>query len=643
MEDAAAPEQVSLSLKSMMASRSSSLFNVVCRKVGSKENGLSSKDSAASAAAAGMMGTEIVITGPDVVGLLACISGQLHLRGYDIFSTKGESLQTRPGGKATVRDTFVVTRSGSPLEADEESALEVALGKVATELYQTASKKVETIVQFKVHVDNQEHATGSVLYVEGPDASGLLGAITSTLSTSSCSIISFGGETLAGGAVRDRFVITVDGAKLNEGTRLPLVRRLQEACRKVAMAENHEVENHFTVTVASTLKDTSMVIEGPDVPGLLSKLSAALASDGYEVIGFEAGTFGETGGYMDSRASAAGGHDVFRLLRDGKPLGEEEELALKAWITLVSDRAYHESLKLYRSTGGQSQERQSNASYEDSNASGHNGGSFTKRPMWSLLSCMPRRAPPSYEDATKRTPMRESKELSGGFGKDGGKAQELTNLERQGLIAALKQKGEALAAAADVLMRKHEVTDDEMGSLQSALGESQLSDVMKRAKIDPSDILIAEVIGAGVFGEVRAGTLHGTPIAVKTMHRKAISTGGLELFKAECELCLSLRHPNIVQLIGASWAMDAAMVFIVMERCHGTLSDALRDTKLGRRADFGLQKARVPCMLGIARAMAYLHTQKPPILHRDLKPDNVLLGGDNQAKVRSLDNLTREP
>ena len=77
-------------------------------------------------------------------------------------------------------------------------------------------------------------------------------------------------------------------------------------------------------------------------------------------------------------------------------------------------------------------------------------------------------------------------------------------------------------------------------------------------------------------------------------------------------------------------------------RCHGTLSDALRDTKLGRRADFGLQKARVPCMLGIARAMAYLHTQKPPILHRDLKPDNVLLGGDNQAKVRSLDNLTRE-
>ena len=107
----------------------------------------------------------------------------------------------------------------------------------------------------------------------------------------------------------------------------------------------------------------------------------------------------------------------------------------------------------------------------------------------------------------------------------------------------------------------------------------------------------------------------------------------LDLFKAECELCLSLRHPNIVQLIGACWKLDAPTVFLVMERCAGTLTDGLREAKAGRRADLGLASARLPIALGVARAMTYLHSQKPPILHRDLKPDNVLLTSDLTAKV----------
>lgn len=102
----------------------------------------------------------------------------------------------------------------------------------------------------------------------------------------------------------------------------------------------------------------------------------------------------------------------------------------------------------------------------------------------------------------------------------------------------------------------------------------------------------------------------------------------LELFKEECELCLSLRHPNIVQLIGGCWQLDSPDVLMVMERCKCTLHDVLiaTDTPLP-------MEQRLLIMVGIARAMSYLHAQSPPILHRDLKPENVLLMDDMQPKL----------
>ena len=67
---------------------------------------------------------------------------------------------------------------------------------------------------YEVMVDD-----ATTLIIEGPDAPGLLGAITSTLSASSCSIITFSGETLKNGKIRDRFVVQVNGKPLEAGVR----------------------------------------------------------------------------------------------------------------------------------------------------------------------------------------------------------------------------------------------------------------------------------------------------------------------------------------------------------------------------------------------------------------------------------------
>ena len=75
-------------------------------------------------------------------------------------------------------------------------------------------------------------------------------------------------------------------------------------------------------------------------------------------------------------------------------------------------------------------------------------------------------------------------------------------------------------------------------------------------------------------------------------------------------VCVCVGEPvcawaDIVQLIGACWNLNAATVFLVMERCKCTLAEALRDAKTGRRKDFSFSSARLPVALGIARAMSF--------------------------------------
>ena len=93
-----------------------SLFKVVC-KAGS---------------AGEISGTEVSLSGPDVPGLLACITGHFSSRGYNIHSTKGEPL---PGATSGVKDTFVVTYHGGPLGDDEEMSLTQSLREMADQLH----------------------------------------------------------------------------------------------------------------------------------------------------------------------------------------------------------------------------------------------------------------------------------------------------------------------------------------------------------------------------------------------------------------------------------------------------------------------------------------------------------------------------
>ena len=90
----------------------------------------------------------------------------------------------------------------------------------------------------------------------------------------------------------------------------------------------------------------------------------------------------------------------------------------------------------------------------------------------------------------------------------------------------------------------------------------------------------------------------------------------------------SLRHPNIVGFFGACTRKPEELG-IVLEYCkNGSLWNYIHNGLLDSNLLLKLKIAR-----GIVRAMIYLHSFKPPILHRDLKSMNILLDSCYKPKL----------
>ena len=142
----------------------------------------------------------------------------------------------------------------------------------------------------------------------------------------------------------------------------------------------------------------------------------------------------------------------------------------------------------------------------------------------------------------------------------------------------------------------------------------------------------------GRFGSVFRATLRGEhAVAVKTMRVAKITEQELAKFKAELIIMAPLHHPNLVKLWGGVWNEGADKLCIVLEFCaNGSLKSFLKEeagTWTGMRHGLAL---------GTAKGLAYLHHDlSEPLIHRDVKPDNILVGGDGVAKLADFGESTR--
>ncbi|KAG6383039.1 hypothetical protein SASPL_157222 [Salvia splendens] len=129
------------------------------------------------------------------------------------------------------------------------------------------------------------------------------------------------------------------------------------------------------------------------------------------------------------------------------------------------------------------------------------------------------------------------------------------------------------------------------------------------------------VLGHGRTGVVyRALTSGGLTIAVKRFQSSEKCSASA--FSSEIATLARIRHRNIVRLLG--WAANRKTKLLLYDYLpNGTLGALLHDRQ-GERVEWD---TRFKIALGVAEGLAYLHHDcAPPILHRDVKTHNILLG-----------------
>uniref|UniRef100_A0A7N0RCF3 non-specific serine/threonine protein kinase n=1 Tax=Kalanchoe fedtschenkoi TaxID=63787 RepID=A0A7N0RCF3_KALFE len=134
----------------------------------------------------------------------------------------------------------------------------------------------------------------------------------------------------------------------------------------------------------------------------------------------------------------------------------------------------------------------------------------------------------------------------------------------------------------------------------------------------------ANVIGTGSSGVVyKIQTPGGEALAVKKMW----SSGESGAFTSEIKTLGSIRHKNIVRLLG--WGSNQSLKLLFYDYLpNGSLSSLLHGAGKGS-AEWEM---RYEVLLGVAHALTYLHHDcVPAIIHGDVKAMNVLLGTRNEA------------
>jgi serine/threonine protein kinase len=186
---------------------------------------------------------------------------------------------------------------------------------------------------------------------------------------------------------------------------------------------------------------------------------------------------------------------------------------------------------------------------------------------------------------------------------------------------------ESLLAEAEPLLRG---TADELeecaDNFAAAVPRQDASEIGKRV----GAYVIIREIGQGGMGTVylaaRADGYFEKQVAIKLLKRGVANEEALRRFRSEREVLARLDHPNIARLIDAG-ATDDGLPYFVMEYIDGIPITRFLDEKQEQEGF----AARLNLFLKISAAVEAAHRNS--VIHRDLKPNNILVNREGEPKL----------
>ena len=145
--------------------------------------------------------------------------------------------------------------------------------------------------------------------------------------------------------------------------------------------------------------------------------------------------------------------------------------------------------------------------------------------------------------------------------------------------------------------------------------------------------LTEEEFGRGSYAVVLRLEYRGLKCAGKQLYPVLYEQGvgdTVRRFEEECRLLAQMRHPNIVQFIGVYFEEGSHVPILVMDFLPTTLARCI-DT-------YGVLPEEISYSIlhDVALGLYHFHSQTPPIIHRDLSANNVLLTPNMTAKISDL-------
>lgn len=145
--------------------------------------------------------------------------------------------------------------------------------------------------------------------------------------------------------------------------------------------------------------------------------------------------------------------------------------------------------------------------------------------------------------------------------------------------------------------------------------------------VERNSFSVGSRLDSGGSGTVYKGQIFYEEVAIKVLNLGTMGFKQIANVVKEILVLSRVRHPNVISLFGV--CLHKQEMFIITEYFeNSSLHNYMKKNK-GNMSFL----VKLKILLDIAKALAYLHSLERPIIHRDIKPHNVLISNDLRAKV----------